>query len=293
MKIDHLLNFISVADEQSYTHAAEKRFLTQPALYSQMRQLEGECGAKLFRVAGKSVLLTDAGQDLYAFASAVAHEYEDYGRRKRDRESAQAGHIRIGALSHLSTFKEASRRLHAEDPSIVVEFHSYHAVEAMELIREQKLDFGFYGPRVTSPDLTFEHCGECAIAVVVPANHPLAGSDIDFGELIRFPMVGYASGSVRMVIDQWLDEHPAFHVRYVAQADSSGASKALALTVNEPAFVIREAVEDDIATGVLAEVTVRGFDPSFPLFAVYGKEEQLGKGATRYLAIVRQIFSNA
>lgn len=290
MKIENLLNFISVADEHSYTRAAQKCFLTQPAIYSQVRQLEGECGFKLFSVAGKDVVLTAEGSEFYTFARAVAREYDSYRIRTQDRERLRAGHVRIGALSHLSTFKEASRRLHSEDPSIVVEFQSHHAIEAIELIREGKLDFGFYGPAFAAADLVFEHCGECAIAVVVPTGHPLAGREVEFDELTNFPMVGYTSGSARRAIDQWLEQHPTSHVRYVAQADSSGASKTLALTVGEPAFVIREAVDDDIALGTLAEVKVRNFDPSFPLFAVYREEDGLGPSARRYLAIVRQIF---
>lgn len=72
MKVDQLLSFRCVADERSYTRAAERLFLTQPAVYSQVRQLEVECGAKLFYVHGKEVLLTPAGRELYTFASTVA-----------------------------------------------------------------------------------------------------------------------------------------------------------------------------------------------------------------------------
>lgn len=292
MRIDQLLSFKAVADERSYTRAADKRFLTQSAIYSQVRQLEAQCGTGLFHVSGKEVLLTEEGRDLYTFASAVAAEYDDYRKRVETRASERRTVVRIGALSHLSALTEAGKRLLATDPSVVIEFQSYHAREALDLIRREELDFGFYGPAVTARDLVFEQCGECRISIIAPPSHPLAGREIDFSELTRFPLVGYAGGSARSAIDAWLEAHPGSEIRYVAQADTSGATKTLAIRVNQAAFVIREAVMDELLAGTLAEVHVRDFHPSFPLFVVYLGENQLGIGARRYLAILREMFSS-
>lgn len=293
MKIDQILNFKCVADERSYTRAAEKCFLTQPAIYNQVRQLESQCGAKLFYVSGKEVLLTAEGRELYTFAQAVAIEYESYRRHSHTSDRRRSRSVRVAALSHLSTITEASKQLITEDATFIVEFHSYHPTEAMELIGSGDLDFGFYGPAFWMTDLVFEQCGECVVAVIVPSGHLLAGREVEFDELATHSLVGYASGSARLAIDEWLDQHPGSEIHYVAQADSSGAAKTLALTVDKPAFVILQAVTDDLVAGTITKVHVRDFQPSFPLFAIYRKEKELGPGAKRFLTILRQLFDSA
>ena len=94
-----------------------------------------------------------------------------------------------------------------------------------------------------------------------------------------------------MAIDEWRTARNAPDFHYVAQADNSGATKTLALTVGVPAFVISEAITEDLNTGVLAEIHVRDFAPTFPLFVVYQHEDELGSGARRFLDLIRRSFS--
>ncbi|MEO6396999.1 MAG: LysR family transcriptional regulator [Tepidiformaceae bacterium] len=145
MRIEQLLTFKRVADERSYTRAAEKEFLTQPSVYSQVRQMETECGAKLFYVAGKEVLLTAAGKDLYRLADTVAGAYQEFLSGSRNRADARMHAVRIAALSYFGVLAEATEQLRNEDPQCVVNFESLHPTEATDMIRAGAVDFGFFG----------------------------------------------------------------------------------------------------------------------------------------------------
>jgi DNA-binding transcriptional LysR family regulator len=292
MRIDQLLNFKCVADERSYTRAAERCFLTQPAIYSQVRQLESEAGTKLFYVSGKEVLLTAAGRDLYAFAQTVEAGHEDYRGRVRSRELQRARHVRIAALSYFGVMSEATERLRADDSAVVVDFHSRRPAEAMELIRAGEVDFGFFGSAFAAEGLVHEHCADNVIVAVAPAGHPLVGREIDFDELASYTPIGYAAGSARGAIEEWLADHPTKTLRYSAQTDSSLAAKTLAMAMGSPAFIVRQAVAEDIARGAIAELHVRDLSLSYPLFAVYLGEEQLGSSAREYLRVIRDIFQS-
>lgn len=290
MRIDQLLNFKCVADERSYTRAAERCFLTQPAIYSQVRQLESEVGTKLFYVSGKEVLLTAAGRDLYAFAQVVGAGHEDYRSRARNRELQRDRHVRLAALSYFGIISDATERLRADDPSAIVDFHSRRPAEAMELIRAGEVDFGFFGAAYAAEGLVYEHCADNRIVAVAPAGHPLVGREIDFDELASYAPIGYATGSARSAIDEWLAAHPTKTIRYSAQTDSSLAANTLALAMDSPAFIVRQAAAEDIARGTIAELQVRDFSLSYPLFVVYLNEELLGSSAQEYLRIIRQLF---
>ena len=290
MKIDQLLSFKRVADERSYTRAAEKSYLTQPAIYSQVRQLETECNVKLFYVSGKEVLLTTAGHDLYVFAETVAAAYEEFNAASRDHAFVKDHQVRIAALSYFGVLSAATERLRAEDPGCVVSFQSYHPSAAMELIRTGEMDFGFFGAAFRQEGFTFEQCDENEIIAVVPPGHMLAGTNRRFSELAEFPLVGYASGSARIAIDTWLAAHPQQKIRYSAQTDSSFAVKTMAIALGSPALIVRQAIVDDLTTGTLVEVPLNDFSASYPLFMVFLGEEQLGASARRYRAHLQGIW---
>ena len=71
MDLDRLKGFVETAREKSFTRAAEKLFLTQPAVSLQVKALEDEFGEDLFERRGKQILLTGAGRLLFARAEAI------------------------------------------------------------------------------------------------------------------------------------------------------------------------------------------------------------------------------
>ena len=281
MKIEQLVSFKRVADERSYTRAAEKAYLTQPAIYSQVRQLETECGAKLFSVSGKEVLLTGAGRDLYVLAEKVAAAYEEFNAVSREYLLEKARHVRIAALSYFGVISDAAELLREEDPDCIVTFQSHHPSAAIELIRSGEMDFGFFGSAFLQDGIAFDQCDDNEIIAVAPPGHPLLGADRTFADLARYPLVGYASGSARAAIDRWLADHPS-RVQYSAQTDSSMAVKTMCLALGSPALIVRQAIMKDLEAGTLVEVRLKDFSASYPLYMVFLNEEHLGKNARRF-----------
>src|SRR5215472_6511405 len=67
----HLLYFWAVAREGGVARACRKLHLAQPTISGQVRQLERDLGVKLFERAGRHLVLTEAGQDVYRLADEI------------------------------------------------------------------------------------------------------------------------------------------------------------------------------------------------------------------------------
>ncbi|MEA2063820.1 MAG: LysR family transcriptional regulator, partial [Gemmatimonadota bacterium] len=77
MLLEHLRFFHAVAESGSFTRAAEKLLLTQPAVSSQIIKLEKEIGQRLFERQGKKVRLTEAGEILYSQSRKIFQQLRE------------------------------------------------------------------------------------------------------------------------------------------------------------------------------------------------------------------------
>ncbi len=91
--------FQAVARDMSYTRAAEALHLTQPAVFTQVRQLEDQLGAGLIERLGKRLFLTEAGEVVLASAREILGELEQLDMRLAELRGLARGRLRIAVVT--------------------------------------------------------------------------------------------------------------------------------------------------------------------------------------------------
>ncbi len=71
MEIHQLRYFVAVAEEGSFSHAAEREHVSQPSLSQQIQKLEAELNQQLFDRLPRAVVLTEAGRSLLGYARQI------------------------------------------------------------------------------------------------------------------------------------------------------------------------------------------------------------------------------
>jgi len=99
MELRHLRYFVAIAEERSFTRAAERLWVAQPGLSTQIRRLESELGVQLFERHARGVDLTDAGELFLERARTVLAAADAARSTGHDLEQGLVGSIRLGVVT--------------------------------------------------------------------------------------------------------------------------------------------------------------------------------------------------
>lgn len=144
--------FCAVAECGNITMAAEKLFISQPAVSQSIRQLEDSVGCALFVRSAKGVRLTSEGELLYSYASHGIKNFDAGERKLKAMLSFDTGEISIGAsdmtlefclLPYLESF-------HKKYPNIVIKITNNPTPQTIELLRRDEIDFAVVSEPVSS-----------------------------------------------------------------------------------------------------------------------------------------------
>jgi len=201
---------VAVAEAGSFTRAAERLHLSQPALTVQIRRLEEAVGARLFDRNSRNVALTPTGRELLPLLRKSLQDMESVLRDARALGEGDSGTIRIACLPTFaaSVLPELIIGMKREVPRVVFQIRDVVASTVNSLVRNEEADIGLTGGEVLDPMLEVLCTAVDRLVAVCPRTHPLAKMRrVGSSDLAHAPLVLTAPGtSVRAVVDAALSE---------------------------------------------------------------------------------------
>ena len=178
MELRHLRYFCSVADAGSFSKAARALYVSQSAISEQVADLEREMGVTLFHRAGRSTLLTAAGEVFLEEARAVLAASQRAVERAQGAERGEIGTLRIGFFAGGigANFTKTVRRFRRQYPGVRLSLVEMTPTQQWQALVEGRIDLGF--TRRLEPqyfeELSSETIRQDEVMAVLPKNHPLA-----------------------------------------------------------------------------------------------------------------------
>jgi len=145
MEFRHLKYLLAVGKELHFAKAAEKLFITQPALSKQIMQLEDELGTKLLNRTKRSVSLTPAGKYLMDEAEYIINHLNRVVDATKRKGEGEAGEIRVGFVGSAmqSIIPELLEQMSKIHPNIHASLDELDNKDQLDAIARDKLDIGF------------------------------------------------------------------------------------------------------------------------------------------------------
>ncbi|NHB67006.1 LysR family transcriptional regulator [Acinetobacter sp. GFQ9D192M] len=159
MELRHLRYFITVAQEQSFTRAAEKLFTAQPSLSQQIKDLEQEVGVNLFERSSRKIHLTDEGKAFLIYAEKALENAKLAVASARQVAQQKNNQIHIGFLNvaELKVMPHILAKLKKTMPDLKIHLHSLFCLEQLQRLKNAELDLSITRFQLDHPDFDNIH----------------------------------------------------------------------------------------------------------------------------------------
>src|SRR5438552_3659229 len=295
MDTRQLAAFCAVVEKKSFSQAAERLGVTQPAVSLQIRALEKRLGTQLLDRSGRRVEPTEAGARLYRNAQRLL-TVEEQLLEDVEEASALSGRFELGASTGPggSVVPVVLCELQQAHPDVSVALTVSDTQRIVELVADREIELGVVGFARRHRSIAFEPLFRDEVVLACPPKHRFAGRTISLDELRGETLILMQDGAgVREAIEDEL-RVAGVRLRDFDVRLELGLQESVRTAVEAGfgvTFISRSAIEAALATGTLAEARVDGLEPARDIFLARASGRTVTRVAQAFIDLARERLS--
>jgi DNA-binding transcriptional LysR family regulator len=252
--------FSDVATLNSFSKAALKHGITQPAVSQRIRQLEDQLEVTLIDRSVRPFRVTEAGKVLAREGRSLVNQYDDLVKKVRAFDDAPSGEIRVSAIysAGIGLLEGLRERFQRAYPGIRVTLAYDRPEDVANEVRNGDSDLGIISYPSRWPGLSVRPLRDEEMCVACSSSHPLAQKKwVAASTLGRWPMAGFgAELPLGRDTRKYLRAH-GVTTNFAHQIDNIDTVKALLSETGSIAILPRRTVLREVERGTLAAVQLR------------------------------------
>jgi DNA-binding transcriptional LysR family regulator len=286
----HVITFFLVATEQSFSKAALRLSITQPAVTQQIRTLEMQSGVRLIRIKKKRVYLTKAGQDLLPYSKEL---FDHAMVAENFLKGYRSNNLSIGIASPLLTyFGPLIDYFKQLNPSVLVGIREGTSAMAEELL-EYKHDICFVAPAPPYDEklrLYRIRTGGSNV-FVASRDYPLpSGTPVTWAELSQHPLIIQCEGAVARAVVFHHFKKRGLKPLIGVETDNILFMKMLVQQKRGIAFMYEPNIREEVASGEARIIEVESGEIKLGGIDILVHRENVSPTARAFLALVKERF---
>ncbi|MBQ8815528.1 MAG: LysR family transcriptional regulator [Lachnospiraceae bacterium] len=197
MTLRHLQIFVSVYQENSITRAAEKMYISQPAVSKYIREIEETYGCKLFERFSNRLVITPFGEDFYSYAARITSLYDEMNFAMES-FTEEKSVLRIGSGTSVGRLflPRVVKRFSEQHPNVQISLFSGSTKQNEARLMDNTLDFTIMEWLPDSPSIAHIPLETDQVVAVCSSEHPLAKKEsVTAEELAACPLLLREPGS--------------------------------------------------------------------------------------------------
>lgn len=254
--------FKTVAHYTSFTKAAERLFISQPAVSKAIRNLEEAYKTTFFIRKRNSIALTDEGKVFLRYVNRILSVHAEIDNHFLSAIKTQPSHIKFGVSTTVANYviPKVIANFRTQYPKTSFDIKSGNSETIETLILNQSLDFGITEGKDTHPQLQFHKFVKDEIVLVSNINNKrFKNNEVDKKSLqdLQFVMRELGSGT-RDIMQSVLRQHKIPSLKTVVTLSSTEAIKHYLYYSDNVAFISIHAVSEDLLANKLKIIDVKG-----------------------------------
>ena len=274
MELRHLRDLVAVAEEGSFSNAAERRLHTaQPSLSRQIRDLEREVGVKLLERKARGIALTAAGRVFLDHARLALLQVEAAGEAARRTERPEKPGFVVGFLAgqEVVWLSETVRILREEAPGIELTLSSQSSPELADALMQGKVDVALLRRETQTTGLALKFLIREPLVAILPAGHRLAARKTVRGkDLARESFVG--PSRLAPVLKSVIDAYAAkMKITWKQKYDAENISGGISLVTSTGGVTLLPAYVQNMLIPSVVARPLEGEPPTIDLMMGYNR----------------------
>lgn len=292
LNFNQLRVFCQTARYLSCTRAAEKLYITQPAVTAQIKLLEDSCNLKLFKKKGRRIFLTDEGKTLYDYAAKVFEYEKEIEDLIDDLKELKRGMLRLGTSKSyaryfmpflITSFRDAY-------PHIKIHLDEGSSLDMIHSLLDLRNEVAVIAKVEDNPEICFIPFSREELVLILAPEHPLAKKRyITLAELAGEPLIMKERGSAtrKLVIALFYDN--GISPEILMETGNAEFIKQLVQRGDGVSFIVKEAAAVELQEKKLVTVPIKGQRIFLDVSIAYLKKQHLSPSAQAFLDILLKI----
>ena len=295
METDQLKSFISVASTQSFSKAAKRNYVSQPAISHHIESLELQFGVKLFERSTRGVTLTAAGAEFLPCAMEILNALQKAEQRMQKIQAGYTETINISAIPTARPLMISCMETFAKKhPEVFLNIRFVNGAEQATAIYNEPCDFSLacLSARPDSSDIMCFRAERIGFSLVLPGNHPLLATapSIDFRKLAKDSFISISPAEGPLLHEQTMS---ICKNRYLIPRISSYYSEATAVLISVAAgagfSILPTPLLDGYKPQNVVAIPIDGEDAYFDMFISWRKNNS-NPAAAKFLSVLQELY---
>jgi DNA-binding transcriptional LysR family regulator len=255
--------FIAVAENLSFSKAAEELYISQPAVTKHIKELESRLNVALFERVGNKIYLTKAGKLIYRHLKLIKQHYSNMEYELGRLNDAFHGSLRIGASSTISQYliPAVIASFHRRYPEIKLDLFNGNSFEMEEKLLDNEIDLALVENESSHNSIKYTNFMDDEIVVVTGTNNVYAKrKNLSLSDIQQIPIVLREKGSGTLqVIQKSLSRHKVDFekLNILIHLGSTEAIKNFLCDFDGIALISEKAIEKELVLKSIVRLNVK------------------------------------
>ena len=270
---------IALVEEGSFSRAAKKMLLTQPALTKNIKNVENYLGAKVVNRSSAGISLTPEGKIIYGYAQRMVKLRNDAGEKILNLRKNTGGNIYLSASTIPATYilpriLSAFRKDH---PDIMVYIRTADSEDSLNMVLDNEVEIGCIGKKPLHKKLIAEPLWRDRLILAVPARHRWRKQkSIALPEIFKEPFILREKGSAtRDLLESYLKEKKSINPSQLNICSELGSSEAVKEAILDGlgvSLISIHAVARELSQGLLYDIPLQGCRMERNFYLIYRRQ---------------------